>query len=318
VTSTAPHHTRHLLTRIAAWLVTGGTLAYLMWRVPVGNVLHHIREASWWTVPVLASLILVNFVADVFATWKTFSWFVAPLRFLELLTLRGATYLWALVNYALGQGALIYFVRRSRGVPLVRGAAAALLIMGLNLLLLLLLASGGWLLGAQPPPEVRIAVQVAWAGLVVYALLIAWKPGFLASRPIFDVLFEAGLRGHLKGMAVRLPHVLVLIIYTYVSLRAFHIPVPFLQTMLCMPVVFLVAVLPISVAGLGVMQLTMKFFFARYALGDPAHQEAAVVASSLGSQGIALAVQIVISLLSLRSHMGQNLKDLSKEIEAAT
>src|SRR4051812_43233227 len=109
---------RAKISRLAAWLVTGATILYLLWRVPLAKVVDAGSHAAWWTIPVIAGLTFVIYLADVFATWKTFGWFVAPLSFRELLTLRGATYLWALVNYAVGQGALVYFVRRSRGVPL--------------------------------------------------------------------------------------------------------------------------------------------------------------------------------------------------------
>ncbi len=41
--------------------------------------------------------------------------------------MRGATYLLAAVNYNVGQGAIVYFVHRARGVPVVRGLATVLL-----------------------------------------------------------------------------------------------------------------------------------------------------------------------------------------------
>ena len=309
---------RAKVSRLAAWLVTGGVLIYLLWRVPIAKVAEATTHAAWWTIPVLGGLVLVNFLADVFATWKTFGWFVAPLSFVELLTLRGATYLWALVNYALGQGALVYFVKRARGVPLVRGAAAVLLIMGLNLLLLLLLATAGMLLGGDTPKQIRALVLAAYAGLAVYLVILAVKPRWLAKRPIFDVLLGAGLVGHLKGMAVRLPHVLVLILFTYLSLRAFGVQVPLLQTVLCAPIVFFFAVLPISFQGVGITQYLMLAFFSSYAPGDASQREASVVAASLGSWFIGLCVQLLISLVCLRSSQGQKLKEVSKEIRAAT
>jgi hypothetical protein len=309
---------RAKLARLAAWVVTGGMLAYLLWRVPLGKVAEAATHASWWTIPALGGLVVVNFFADVFATWKTFGWFVAPLTFVELLTLRGATYLWALVNYALGQGALVYFVRRSRGVPLVRGAAAVLLIMGLNLLLLLLLATFGMLLGADTPRQIRLVVMAAYAGLGVYILVLLAKPRWLASRPIFDVLLAAGPMGHLKGMAVRLPHVLVLILFTYLTMRSFGVEVPLLQAMLCAPIVLFVAVLPISFQGVGVTQFLMLSFFAIYAPGDATQREARVIAASLGAWFISLCVQVLISLACLRSSSAQKLQDVSKDIQAAS
>jgi hypothetical protein len=52
----------------------------------------------------------------------------------------------------------------------------------------------------------------------------------------------------------------------------------------------------------------MVFFFARYAPGDSAHREAAVLAASMLAWAIALAVQILVSLVCLRSELAQGLK----------
>ncbi len=67
-------------------------------------------------------------------------------------------------------------------------------------------------------------------------------------------------------------------------LRGFGVAVPILQAVAALPVVFFIAVLPISVQGLGTTQATMIFFFARYAPGDSHAQQAAVLAASLVGQ----------------------------------
>jgi hypothetical protein len=304
--------------RVAAWVVTLGILAYLFWTIPIHEVTRAIRNAAPWTVPALLGLVLLMYLADCVAMWRTFGWFVAPLRFTEVLTLRGATYLLAMVNYALGQGAIIYFVNRSRGVPIMRGAAAVLLIMGTNLLLLLFLATAGMGLGGEMLPELRTLIVAAYAGLAVYVVVVLWKPRWLARRPIFDVLLQAGLVGHLKAMAVRLPHVMILVIFQWVALRAFGVNVPFTQTLLAMPVVFFVAVLPISVQGVGPTQGAMLFFFLRYASGTPTYAKATILAASLGSQVLAWVVQIAVGLVCLRTQLAQGLKELPKEMPAAS
>ena len=144
---------RRKLGRLAAWLVTAGMLVYLFSRVPVHEVLEKVGQAAPWLVPATVLITLAVYVTDSFAIWKTFGWFVAPMSFRETLALRGATYLLALVNYALGQGAFVYFLNRTRGVKVMRAAAAVLLIMGINLLLLLMLTSLGLLLGARALPR---------------------------------------------------------------------------------------------------------------------------------------------------------------------
>jgi hypothetical protein len=291
---------RNRVGRIAAWIVALGLLAYLLRRVPPGQVLQAVKAAAPWTVPVLIVLVFLVYLADSVAMWRIFGWFVARLSFREVLVVRGATYLLAIINYAVGQGTIVYFVNRSRGVPLSRGAAAVLLIMGTNVLALLFFATAGLVL-ADPVPGLATVVKVAWAGLAFYILVVVLRPRFLTSRPVFDVLLGAGVLGHLKAVAVRIPHLLSLMLYTYVALRAFGAKVPLGLAISCLPVVYFIAVLPIVPAGLGTMQAAMVHFFHPYA------SDATIVACSLASQGIALGVQALLGLACLRSQMARDL-----------
>jgi hypothetical protein len=294
---------RNRLRSVLPWVVALGLLAYLLRRTSLTDVTRAVKLSAPWTVPVLAVLVIVIYLADTLAIWRTFGWFVARLSFREVLVVRGATYILAMINYALGQGTIVYFVHRSRGVPVMRAAAAVLLVMGTNVLLLLFLATGGLVLADPVPRGLRTVVAIAWAGLVVYVAAVALRPGFLTSRPIFDVLLGAGVTGHLKAVAVRIPHLLSLMVFTYVSMLAFGIRVPVTQAALCLPVVYFIAVLPVSPFGLGTMQMAMTLFFAPYA------PEATILASSLTSQAIALAVQGLIGLASLRNQMARNLPE---------
>jgi hypothetical protein len=295
------------LARIAAWLVTLGLLGYLVTTVKPADVAHAIKAAPGWTLPVLAGLVVLVFLADSLAIWRTFGWFLARLSFGEVLIVRGATYILALVNYALGQGAIVYFVHRSRGTPVLRGTAAVLLIMGINLLMLLILASLGLGLAPEVPAFLKTVVIAGYAGLAVYLTLLVIKPRWLSTRPVFDVLLTAGLGGHVKALLVRVPHILSLVLLTYTSLRAFGIAVPLKQALLFLPIVYFVGVLPISFQGWGTTQFVMVHFFARYATGaDP---RAVVFASSVTTQVVALVVQAAIGLLCLRNQLA---RDISK------
>jgi hypothetical protein len=220
---------------------------------------------------------------------------------------RGATYLFALVNYAVGQGAIVYFVNRSRGVPLWRGSSAVLLVMGIHILILLLLATLGVFVAPNLPPAMRTIVLVAHAALLVYVVLLWARPAILHSRPVLEVLYSAGFGGHLRSLLVRLPHTVSLMLFTYLSLRAFKVDVPVAQAVLYLPVVYFISVLPISVMGLGTTQAAMIHFFASYAPGTLDRQRETVFAASLGAQAVALAVQLGVALLCMRSQLGRSL-----------
>lgn len=309
---------RRKLATVLAWVVTAGMLAFLFWRTPFSQVVDATRAAAPWTVPVGLIWIAAIYVADSFAIWKTFGWFLARLSFVQILVVRGATYLLAAINYSVGQGAIVYFVHRATGVPVLRGVATVLLIMGINVLALLMLASVGLAVAPDVPRALGAIVGGAFAGLLVYAAAVAFKPAWLARRPIFDVLLSAGLAGHLRALAVRVPHIATLIGLQMSMLHAFGVKVPLVDAILTLPMVLFVAVLPISVQGIGTTQAAMVLFFARFAPGDRQAQEAAVLAASLVCQALALFFQIGIGLLCLRSSVGRDLRQATASAKAAS
>jgi hypothetical protein len=293
---------------LLAWAVTLAILVYLFTTIPLGKVREAFHAAYWWAIPANAVLVLAVYLADSYAIKKTFGWFVALLSYREVLVVRGATYLLALVNYTVGQGAIVYFVNRSRQVPILRGTAAVLLVMGVNVLMLLVLASVGLVLALDVPPALPFVVLGGFAGLAVYIALVAIRPRWLASRPIFDVLLSAGVKGHLQSMAVRLPHICTLLALSWVGLAAFGVVIPVGRALVCLPIVYFVAVLPISVQGLGTSQAMQILFFSTYAPGTTAEaRAAAVLAAGLLSQAVAFVIQLMIGLLCMRSQIARGL-----------
>lgn len=321
------------VTRIVAAAVTIGVLALLIRRLPMTQVWASLGSAAPWTVPVLSAAILLVYVTDSFAMWKTFSWFAAPLSYRETLLVRGSSYPLAVVNYAVGQGAFAFFLHRTRGVPVRRCAATILLVMGINVLALLLLTTIAALTGARLPTEVidavlgpirRLGVAVTpgaalmavWGALIVYAVVVAARPAVLRNRPIFDVLLSAGIGGHLRALAVRAPHIACLMLFSYLGLRAFGIRPSVGDAVLLLPMVYFVAVLPISVQGLGVMEAAMVLVFHKFAPGDTLRaQEACVFAASLTSHVLSVVVQLVVGLACLRNPA---MRTLSRDALAAS
>jgi hypothetical protein len=305
------------LVRLLAWAVTAGILFLLFRKIPFHDVVAAARGAAAWTLPAAFFFGFVIYFADSFAIWKTFGWFLAQLSFTDVLLVRGATYLLAAINYNVGQGAIVYFVHRVARVPVIRGVATVLLIMGINVLALLFLATFGLAAAPAVPHAVKLIVAVAYAGLAVYVAAVITKPRWLASRPLFDVLLGAGLGGHARALLVRLPHIAILFVFQIVMMRGFGVAVPILQAAAALPVVYLIAVLPISVQGLGTTQATMIYFFARYAAGDSHAQQAAVLTASLVGQAGTLAFQIVLGLACLKSRVGRAVTEASHEAAEA-
>jgi Lysylphosphatidylglycerol synthase TM region len=302
---------RKSLLRVLPWVVTVGLLAIVFSRISFHDVVADTRRAAPWMVPVTLACVAAVYLADSFAIWKTFGWFLTRMSFTDVLLVRGATYLLAAINYNVGQGAIVYFVHRNAGTTIMRGVATILLVLGTNVLALLFLATAGMTVAPAVPFAVKVLVAVAWGGLAIYVVAVALRPRWL-DKPLFEVLLNAGVGGHLRALAVRVPHIASLVILQFTLLHAFGIQVPLVDALATLPVIFLVAVLPISIQGLGTTQAAMVYFFAQYAPGDPKMREAAVVAASIVGQALASAFQAALGVVCLRSRVGRALRASTK------
>ena len=300
------------LLRLLPWVVTAGLLFLLFRRISIVEVWTNARQAPMWMAPVVLACVAAVYLADSFAIWKTFGWFLTRMSFADVLLVRGATYLLAAINYNVGQGAIVYFVHKNAGTTIMRGVATILLVMGINVLALLFLATGGMAVGPPLPHLVKVIIAIAWGGLAVYAAVVAIRPRWF-DKPLFEVLLNAGLGGHLRALAVRLPHIGALLAFQFSALRAFGVEVPPLYAIATLPIVFFIAVLPISVQGLGTTQATMIYFFARFAPGNPHAAEATVIAASLVAQALAFGFQALLGVVCLRSGVGRALQASAKE-----
>jgi xanthosine utilization system XapX-like protein len=159
-----------------------------------------------------------------------------------------------------------------------------------------LLLAPSWLRAPALP-----VVALIGAGMLVYLAIVRLRPPWLTRWPLLAPLFAAGVRGHLESIAARLPHVAALVLLQWGAFRIWGIAVPLLVALGLIPLVLLVAALPITPGGLGTVQAVQAALFARYALGTTLQvRQAAVVALSLAHGALAMVVQILIGVVCMR------------------
>jgi Lysylphosphatidylglycerol synthase TM region len=298
------------------WLAAVALLTWLTSRVPVDALRAALRHGSY--LP-LALYVLFETLAilplDVFATREALSIVAVRRGFSELFLLRGATYLLGLLSYVAGQGGVGVYLARS-GVRASRAAGAMLFLMISNGIVLVVIAALG-LLADLPVDRRDLLLGLifgALAGIVVYMAVIAARPRWLAGRPAFAPLFEAGVGGHLRAAAARLPHLLLMAALQWGAYLVWGIPIPFWRSLALMTVVLLVAALPITPSGLGTSQVLQVLFFSPWAAGaDAAARGADVLALSLVHYVFGLVCQALVGVVCLaglrRTGIGQDIKD---------
>lgn len=293
----APPWWRRALPFVIAAALVGLTLR----RVDLRAFAQHVAAVNAPAFLGFSALFVLGLLtADAFATAVVYRRTVAPIAFGELWVLRGASYLPSLLNHHVGQAFLTYYIARGHGVPLARMAGGTLLVyvswMGC------LLGTGCLAMVVAGQPLLRPALVVA-AGLL-YLAVIALRPAFLSRSKLLGPLFEAGLAGHVEAVLVRLPHLLVLFLGTWIPFAFFGVNIPLGDALAYVPILMVGVTLPITPQGLGTRDLLAATFFERFAAGATHEERLAAIVASTTSWVVAFTLtEALLGLLLLRKAM---------------
>lgn len=222
---------------------------------------------------------LCFFLVDTFVLSRMVRWFHGPIRYRELLPVRASTYLVSLINTQLAQAALALYIYRRFRTPLGRISGTIATLILLEATTLLLFATLGLWMFPGTLPGASILLPLGLAAVWTCALLLARGIPFsrLRESPIFHTLRSARFWQMAAILLVKGTIFLLSIFVHRYALSLFGIEIPFLRLLIFLPVVFLAAALPVTVAHLGTSQAAWIFFFSSYA------PEADLLAYSLAS-----------------------------------
>ncbi len=236
-------------------------------------------------VALMAVFSLFYFAMDTLILLKLLRWFHGPLAYRDLLPARASTYLVSLVNTQLGQGALALYLHRRFRAPLGEITGTIGVSILLEVTQLALFATAGMAAERSRGPNELFAVPLAL--LALWAVLTLGLRAPLRSTPVWiaaireNALAQTFRRARpaqiLAILALKAPIFLAAVVVHWLALTLFDIHVPALRLVTFLPIVFLVAALPVTVAHLGTSQAAWIFFF-----GDHA-SEADLLAYSLAS-----------------------------------
>jgi len=261
-------------------LLTIVVFAFIFFRIPFARFVDALAGAR--LVPflaVMASFSLFYFAMDTLILLQMVRWFHGPLAYRDLLPARASTYLVSIVNTQLAQGALALYLHRRFGTPLgeITGTVAVLIL--LEVTQLVVFATVGMLatLGAVPIGlfAAPVALALVWIALVL--LLRGPGEGRIRTNPLAQTFRRATARQLFLVLALKGTILVAAVLVHRAALGFFDIHVPTLRLLTFLPIVFMVAALPITVAHLGTSQAAWIYFF-----GDRA-PEASLLAYSLAS-----------------------------------
>ena len=223
-----------------------------------------------------------------------------------------ASYLIAIVNYALGAAALTVLLRRQTGLPLPRAASLVLLISMTDLAVVLGFAAVGAAQVAQGAPDFHAGIVVAVLLGLFGGLMLLRTPRSLGplerirSLSAFEALRSVSVRDLVRLLALRIAFSISFVAICGSAFVAFGIPVPLPELVAGVLIVALVAAIPIAVAGLGTSQAAFLYLFEAYAPPET------LLAMSLVLSAGMLALRALMGVAFAREYTRDALRETSE------
>ncbi|HKB09116.1 MAG TPA: hypothetical protein VKD69_00630 [Vicinamibacterales bacterium] len=251
-----------LARRLFAIAFTAAIFAVIVGRVPLPALAAALREAD---VRLFLAMMVPNtlfyFAWDTLVLTVAIRWFHGEVRYADLLPVRASSYVVGFFNTNLGRGAVAAYLTRTLDAPFLELGSTVLFLVLTEYTQLVIWSLLG-LLGLRS--EVSRSLLAIAAGVAAFWLVVRW---LLAPRAwsLARTFRLATPRRYAQIVLLRAPMFLVSLVAHFYAARAFGIHIPFLQMLTFLPVIFMVAALPVTVAHLGTTQAAWIVFFGSYA-----------------------------------------------------
>src|SRR5436190_4976022 len=248
--------------RVGSVLVTAAIFALILRRVPFAAVEAALRDANLpWFLALMVANTVFYFAWDTLVLAVAVRWFHGPVPYRELLPVRAVSYVVGFFNTNLGRGALAAYLTRRLHAPFLELGSTVIFLVLTEYTQLVAWAMLG-LLGLRA--DVSRSLLAVAAGVAMFWLVVRW---LLAPRDwsISRTFRLATPARYGRIVLLRAPMFFVSLCLHYYAAQAFGIHIPFWPMLTFLPVIFMLAALPVTVAHLGTTQAAWLFFFSQYA-----------------------------------------------------
>ncbi len=214
----------------------------------MAQVFENVRWGAWAALMVAYSGFY--FLIDTLVVTRALNWFVAPIRYRDILPVRASAYIISVFNEQIGKGAMAYYLNRRHRVPGWEVGSVMLFVMFCEVFYLLFWATVGYLAGPELPPAFGLVPGLALAAVPVFAVWVLYFRGALLpgnrlrDRRILHAFRTAELRHYALFLVLRSPALLAAVVVYTTALNLFGVDASFLALLGYLPVVFFAAAVP--------------------------------------------------------------------------
>lgn len=248
--------------RVIFLLVTIACFAYLYHRLSgaaareglslaeyMADVFANVRWLPWLLIMMAYSTSF--FLIDTLLVTRALNWFVADIRYRDIMPVRASAYIISIFNEQVGKGAMAFYLNRRHGAPGWEATSVMLFIMFCEFFYLLIWATAGYFLSRGELPGAFAAIPyVAGVGAAVFALWVAFFRGglFAASRlrdhRLLHAFRHARLRHYALFFLLRSPALLLAVLVYSAALHLFGVAASPVAVLGYLPVIFFAASVP--------------------------------------------------------------------------
>ena len=228
-------------------------------------------RALAWFLPGLVAFVFITLYIEAVCLVVVIRDYHGEITLWNAAKMKAASYLLGILNYALGAGAVALLLRRRTSLSLSDAGGIVLLIGLFDLGSLLAAAALGPLILGATGTGVRVAGVVAAVGAIVlgFVVLRLARPlgplDRLRDLEIFRAARTVSARCLASLAALRATFISSFILLSWTTMNAFEVFVPWVELVVKVAIMLLVAAIPMAVAGLGTGQKVFVELFRDHA-----------------------------------------------------
>lgn len=248
--------------RVLFLILTGLCFAYLYYRLNGAAAREGLSLIEYMTqvfatvdwIPWLALMIcysLFYFAIDTLVVTKALNWFVADIKYKDIMPIRASSYIISIFNEQIGKGAMAYYLNKRDKIPGWEVGSVMLFIMFCEIYYLLVWATIGFAVGGDSLPEVfGLIPYIAAVATVLLVLWIAYFRGAILpnnkfrEKTVLHAFRQAKPWHYGAFFLLRSPALLAAIVVYTVALNLFGVEASLMTLLPFLPVIFFAAAVP--------------------------------------------------------------------------
>ncbi|PKL35300.1 MAG: hypothetical protein CVV44_21035 [Spirochaetae bacterium HGW-Spirochaetae-1] len=262
-----------LVKRLIPWFVAAVILVFLFYRVDGRHFVQSMQVADLsMYAPWLVVFCLAWFFFDVQNIQATVNNYGYTVSFRDIMSMRGVTYLLMIVDYTLGMGGMVLYLKNDKNIPIVKSTGLMMVYTGVTQFSLFIMAAIGCWLGDMSKVLFRtvFATCVSLAAVYVAAIIVIkllpekGRVGRFKNLAIVKLYHEVSWQGYVSLIVWRIAYYATYILFYYIAMPLFGMHVPIEVLITAVPLILLVISFPVTPFGLGTAQAAMLFLFKGY------------------------------------------------------